>query len=101
MPEVGKESLEGTEMNELIIELKIKIIENLNLIDVSAKDIDDDAQLVGGDLGLDSIDVLELVMMLEKDYGVKIDSKELGLQVFASVRALADYVHHHRSGKIN
>ena len=73
----------------------------MNLIDVSAKGIDDDAQLVGGDLGLDSIDVLELVMMLEKDYGVKIDSKELGLQVFVSVRTLADYVHHHRSGKIN
>ena len=88
-------------MNELILELKIKIIESLNLVNVSAKGIDDDAQLVGGDLGLDSIDVLELVMMLEKDYGVKIDSKELGLQVFASVRTLADYVHHHRSGKIN
>ena len=88
-------------MNELILELKIKIIESLNLVNVSAKGIDDDAQLVGGDLGLDSIDVLELVMMLEKDYGVKIDSKELGLQVFASVRTLADYVHHHWSGKIN
>ena len=85
-------------MNELIGELKTKIIESLNLLDVSANDIDADAQLVGGDLGLDSIDVLELVMMLEKDYGVKIDSKELGVKVFASVRTLADYVHHHRSG---
>lgn len=85
-------------MEELISELKVKIIETLNLLDVRSADIGDDAQLVGGDLGLDSIDVLELVMMLEKDYGVKIDSKELGVKVFASVRALADYVHQSRSG---
>jgi acyl carrier protein len=98
MPGTGKAGLEGKNMNELIGELKTKIIESLNLLDVSANDIDADAQLVGGDLGLDSIDVLELVMMLEKDYGVKIDSKELGVKVFASVRALADYVHHHRPG---
>lgn len=101
MPWAGKESLEGKDMNELICELKVRIIETLNLIDVRSKDIDDDAQLVGGDLGLDSIDVLELVMMLEKDYGVKIDSKELGVKVFASVRALADYVHQNRSGNSN
>ena len=49
-------------------------------------------QLVGGDTGIDSIDVLELVMMIEKDYGVKIESKELGVKVFASVRALATYI---------
>ncbi|MDD5170619.1 MAG: phosphopantetheine-binding protein [Syntrophales bacterium] len=83
-------------MDQLIIELKNKIIESLNLIDVTPEDIDEDAQLIGGDLGLDSIDVLELVMMLEKDYGVEIDSKELGVKVFASVTALADYVYHHR-----
>lgn len=98
MSGADKECLEGKNMEELISELKVKIIETLNLMDVSSKDIDDDAQLVGGDLGLDSIDVLELVMMLEKDYGVKIDSKELGVKVFASVRALADYVYQNRLG---
>jgi acyl carrier protein len=81
----------------LIIELKQKIIETLNLLDVSPEDIDEKGQLIGGDLGLDSIDVLELVMMLEKDYGVEIDSKELGIKVFASVAALADHVYHHRT----
>ncbi len=84
-------------MNPLIIELKQKIIETLNLLDVSPEDIDENGQLIGGDLGLDSIDVLELVMMLEKDYGVEIDSKELGIKVFASVAALADHVYHHRT----
>ncbi len=84
-------------MNQLIIELKQKIIETLNLLDVSPADIDENGQLIGGDLGLDSIDVLELVMMLEKDYGVEIESKELGIKVFASVAALADHVYHHRT----
>jgi len=88
-------------MNELINELKVKIIETLNLIDISPGDIIDDAQLIGGDLGLDSIDVLELVMMLEKDYGVKIDSKDLGVKVFSSVTSLANYVHYCRSEKSN
>jgi acyl carrier protein len=84
-------------MNQLIIELKQKIIETLNLLDVTPEDIDESGQLIGGDLGLDSIDVLELVMMLEKDYGVEIDSKELGIKVFASVASLADHVYHHRT----
>jgi acyl carrier protein len=88
-------------MNELINELKVKIIETLNLIDVVPENIDENAQLIGGDLGLDSIDVLELVMMLEKDYGVKIDSREIGVKVFASVAALANYVHLYQSGKSN
>jgi acyl carrier protein len=98
MSGADKDCLEGKKMDELIAELKGKIIETLNLLDVHSTDIGDDAQLVGGDLGLDSIDVLELVMMLEKDYGVKIDTKELGVQVFVSVRALADYIHQNRSG---
>jgi len=74
------------------MELKRKIIDTLNLIDVSPEDIREEAPLVGGDLGIDSIDVLELVMMLEKDYGVKIDNKELGAEVFGSLRALSDFV---------
>ncbi len=88
-------------MDELITELKAKIIETLNLIDISVQDIDNDAQLIGGDLGLDSIDALELVMMLEKDYGLEIDSKESGVKVFASVRALANHITLHRLGEIN
>ncbi len=77
---------------EIISELKVKIIATLGLLDVTPGDIKDDDQLVGGDTGIDSIDVLELVMMIEKDYGVKIESKELGAKVFASVRALATYI---------
>ena len=83
----------------LIGELKIKIIQTLGLIDVRPEDIKDDAPLVGGDMGIDSIDVLELVMMIEKDYGVKIESKELGVKVFASVRALATHIFNNQRQK--
>jgi acyl carrier protein len=79
-------------MEALIAELKVKIIDTLSLLDVAPEDIGDDDLLVGGDLGIDSIDVLELVLMLEKDYGVKIESKDVGVQAFASVRALAGFV---------
>ena len=81
-----------SQIEGLIGELKVKIIETLGLIDVKPEDIKDDSPLVGGDIGIDSIDVLELVMMIEKDYGVKIESKELGVKVFASVRALATHI---------
>jgi acyl carrier protein len=81
-----------SQIEEMISELKVKIIDTLGLIDVKEEDIKDDARLVGGDLGIDSIDVLELVMMIEKDYGVKIESKDLGVKVFASVRAMATYI---------
>lgn len=83
-------------MEQLITELKVKIIDTLSLMDVAPDDIGDDDQLVGGEIGIDSIDVLEMVLMLEKDYGVKIESRDVGVQAFASVRALAGFVEQHR-----
>ena len=80
-------------MEQLINELKVKIIEILNLEGVASEDIDIDAQLVGGDLGIDSIDVLELVLMMERDYAVVVKDRELGAKVFASLRTLAEYIY--------
>ena len=80
-------------MEKLIKELQVKIVEVLNLIDVQPDDIKVDNQLVGGDLGIESIDVLEMVIMIERDYGVKIDNRELGVKVFATLGTLADYIH--------
>ncbi len=80
-------------MEKLLNELKIKIVEILNLIDVHPDDIKEDAQLVGGDLEIDSIDVLELVIMIEKDYGLKIDNRDLGVKIFATLRSLAGYIY--------
>jgi len=80
-------------MEKLIKELQVKVVEVLNLIDVQPDDIKVDNQLVGGDLGIDSIDVLEMVIMIEKDYGVKIDTRELAVKVFATLGTLAEYIH--------
>jgi len=79
-------------MDELINELREKIVDALNLQDIAPQTIDPDEQLVGGRLGIDSIDVLEMVMLVEKDYGLAIDNRELGARVFASVRALAGFI---------
>ena len=79
-------------MNELISELKIKLITLLNLTDVTPDSFDENAQLVGGELGIDSIDVLEMVVMVEKDYGVVINNQEIGAKVFSSLTALAEYI---------
>ncbi|CAD7837408.1 MAG: hypothetical protein [Olavius algarvensis Delta 4 endosymbiont] len=79
-------------MEKLLQELSTKIVDILNLQDVNPDEIDPDEQLVGGRLGIDSIDVLEMVMMIEQDYGVIIDNKELGAQVFVSLKTLAAYI---------
>ena len=85
------------QMENLISELQIKIVDLLNLPDVTPQDIEPDEQLVGGRLGIDSIDVLEMVIMIEKDYGVRIDSRELGVKVFATLRTLAEHIHENTS----
>jgi acyl carrier protein len=79
-------------MEQLIAELKEKIIEILDLIDIKPADFKEDDRLVGGPLGIDSIDILELAMMIDRDYGVKIDNKELGQKVFATLRTLAEHI---------
>ena len=85
-------------MYTLIEELKVKLINLLNLTDVTPDTFDENARLVGGDLGIDSIDVLEMVVMVEKDYGVVINSQEMGEQVFASLTALANHIREQRPG---
>jgi acyl carrier protein len=79
-------------MDNLLRELKTKIIESLRLEDISPDQIDDDAPLFGTGLGLDSIDALELVVMLEQNYGIVIKDIEEGRPAFQSVRALAAFV---------
>ena len=80
-------------------ELKIKIIESLRLQDVKPEQIEDDAPLFGTGLGLDSIDALELVVMLEKHYGIVIKDIEEGRPAFRSVRTLAEFIEAKRTAK--
>jgi acyl carrier protein len=77
---------------ELIAEIKRLIIERLKLEEITVADIMTDAPLFGEGLGLDSIDALELVIGLEKEYGVSIPDAEVGKKVFQSVRTIAEYV---------
>ncbi|MCK5553686.1 MAG: acyl carrier protein [Deltaproteobacteria bacterium] len=82
---------------ELILQLKKLIIERLKLEEVLPEDIGTDDPLFGEGLGLDSIDALELVLGLEKEYGVIIPDAEVGQKVFQSVRTIAQYVVENRT----
>ncbi len=79
-------------MEQLKQEIKEMIVERLGLEGMKPSEIDSDAPLFGDGLGLDSIDSLELVLGIEKKYGVKIQDEELGRQVLASVTSLAAFV---------
>lgn len=82
---------------ELQEELKSKIIGALNLEDISPEDIDDDAPLFGEEgFGLDSIDALELIVLLEKNYGIKIKDPKEGKNIFKSINVMAQYVESNR-----
>lgn len=84
-------------MDALILKLKEEIIEVLNLEDVKPEDIDNDAPLFGEGLGLDSVDALELIVLLEKNYGIKLDNPDLYKEIFKSVSIMAAYVAEHRT----
>lgn len=77
--------------------MKGKILEALNLTDMNPADIADDQPLFGSGLGLDSIDALELIVLLEKDYGIKIKDPSLGKEIFFSVGTMARYISEHRT----
>lgn len=79
-------------MSELIEKLKVQIIDQLNLEDVLPEDINPDEPLFDSDLGLDSIDALEIIVMLEREYGLKVQSKEEGQKIFYSLRTMADFI---------
>ena len=80
-------------MEELITTLKTQIIEALNLQDLSVEEFDNEAPLFGDDgIGLDSIDALELIVLLEKNYGIRLANAAAGKEVFKSVKAMAEYV---------
>ena len=84
-------------MEDLILKLKNEIIEVLNLEEMNPDDIDTNAPLFGEGLGLDSIDALELIVLLEKTYGIKIKDPNEGKDIFKSVATMADYITKNRT----
>jgi acyl carrier protein len=83
-------------MEDLKLKLKQQIIESLNLQGMEPKDIDDNAPLFGEGLGLDSIDSLELMVLLERNYGIKIEDAREGRKVLSSVQSMAEYIQQHK-----
>jgi acyl carrier protein len=84
-------------MSDLKENLKAQIIEQLNLEDLTPADIQDDAPLFGDQgLGLDSIDALEFIVLLDSNYGIKISDPSEGKEIFQSVNTLADYISKHQ-----
>lgn len=82
-------------MEELILKLKNQIIEVLNLEEMTPEDIDANAPLFGEGLGLDSIDALELIVLMEREYGIKLSNPAEGKEIFKSVATIADYISKH------
>jgi len=78
-------------------ELKKQLIEQLNLVEVNPSDIENDAPLFGDGLGLDSIDALELIVLLDTYYNIKIEKPEQGKEIFHSVNSMADFIEKNRS----
>ncbi|MBS1646976.1 MAG: acyl carrier protein [Bacteroidetes bacterium] len=83
-------------MEHLIEDLKKQIIEQLNLEEVKPENIDASAPLFGAGLGLDSIDALELIVLLEKKYGIKIADPQEAKDIFVSVQSMAKYISLHK-----
>ena len=79
-------------MEELKTTLKKQIIEQLNLEDFKVEDIKNDMPLFGDGLGLDSIDALELIVLLENNYNIKLTNPDEGKAVFNSVNSMAEYI---------
>tara|TARA_B110000263_G_scaffold4806_1_gene4086 strand:+ start:73 stop:327 length:255 start_codon:yes stop_codon:yes gene_type:complete len=84
-------------MSDLKLKLKEQLIEHLNLEDFTVKDIADDLPLFGDGLGLDSIDALEIIVMLDKNFNIKISNPEDGAKIFQSVNTIAEYIENNKS----
>ena len=84
-------------MDELNRQLKQQIIEVLSLEEITPEDIVDSEPLFGEGLGLDSIDALELIVLMEKNYGIRLNNPAEGKAIFASLDTMADYIAQHRT----
>ncbi len=83
-------------MEDLVNQLKVQIIKALKLEDVKPEDINPTAPLFGDGLGLDSIDALELIVLLEKEYGLRVENAASAKKIFSSIQSMADYIAEHK-----
>ena len=88
-------------MDELILELKKELIERLNLEGMTPEELDADMPLFGEGLGLDSIDALEIIVLIDKNYGIKITDPKEGRKIFHTIRSIAEYIDEQRKMAVN
>jgi len=86
-------------MQDLKLQLKELLVENLNLQDIKPEEIGDDQPIFGEGLGLDSIDALEIIVMLQQHFGVRLTKADNGPQVLATVNSMAEYITTHPQPK--
>lgn len=86
-----------TNREELIVEFKQHLIQYLNLLDMTPEDIKNDIPLFGEELGLDSIDSVELIVLLDREYGIKIKNPTEGRQILVDVNTIVDYIEANRT----
>ena len=86
-----------TETTDLKLQLKKQIIEFLNLISVKPEDIKDDEPLFGEGLGLDSIDSIELIVLLGREYGITIQDPKEGRKILVDINTMVKYIEEHRT----
>jgi acyl carrier protein len=85
------------ETEALVVQLKEHIIKYLNLVSLTPDDIKNNEPLFGEGLGLDSIDSLELIVLLEREYGIKITDPKEGRKVMGDINSMVDYIQKHRT----
>lgn len=86
------------DLAEIKLKLKKQLIEHLNLQDVTVEQIKDDDPLFGGSIGLDSLDAVEIVVVLQRHFGVEIKDMDVGRKVFQTVNSLADFIYEKTRG---
>ncbi len=86
------------DLAEIKLKLKKQLIEHLNLQDVTVEQIKDDDPLFGGSIGLDSLDAVEIVVVLQRHFGVEIKDMDVGRKVFQTVNSLADFIYEKTHG---
>jgi acyl carrier protein len=86
------ESAKTRSLDEIKEELKLLVVENLSREDLKPEDIKDDTELFGGGVGLDSLDGVEIVVLLRRRYGLDVKAMQKGREIFRSINTLAPYV---------
>jgi len=85
------------ERDDLKLQVKKQIVQFLNLMTVKPEDIKDDEPLFGEGLGLDSIDSIELIVLLSREYGITIQDPKEGRKILVDVNTMVDYIEKHRT----